>query len=246
MAFKEREIWASVTHSRNPLLAKEHTIIMTKSVVVVEDDREVREQIVAILGLAPGIRCIGAFATGEEALAKIPAQHPDVVLMDIGLPGISGIDCVAQLKKLDSAPQIIMVTGYEDTYHLFRALKAGANGYLLKSSLPKELLDAVRDVDTGGAPMSSPIARKVVEHFHVHLQDDQKTDNISQREQQVLALLASGFIYREIGEQLGIGMETVRSHIRSICQKMQVRNRMEAVAKHSARLSSGEINCSHL
>jgi DNA-binding NarL/FixJ family response regulator len=219
---------------------------MTKSVVVVEDHREVREQIVAILDLAPDIRCIGAFATGEEVLAKIPALHPDVVLMDIGLPGISGIDCVAQLKKLDSAPQIIMITVYEDTDRIFRALKAGANGYLLKSSPPKELLDAVRDVDTGGAPMSSPIARKVVKHFHVQLQDDQKIDNISQREQQVLALLASGFIYREIGEQLGIGVETVRSHIRSICQKMQVRNRVEAVAKHAARVNSGAINCSHL
>jgi DNA-binding NarL/FixJ family response regulator len=208
---------------------------MTKSVVVVEDDRGLREQIVAILRTAPDIKCIGAYATAEEALAKIPAQNPDVVLMDIGLPGMSGIECVAQLKKLNSAPQIIMVTVYEDTDRLFRALKAGANGYLVKSSPPEELLDAVRDVDTGGAPMSSHIACKVVEHFHVQEPHDREKNNISQREQQVLTLLASGFIYKEIGDQLGISMETVRSHVKNICQKMHVRNRVEAVARHQAR-----------
>jgi DNA-binding NarL/FixJ family response regulator len=208
---------------------------MTKSVVVVEDDRGLREQLVAILRTAPDIKCIGAYATAEEALPKIAAQNPDVVLMDIGLPGMSGIDCVAQLKKLNSAPQIIMVTVYEDSDRIFRALKAGANGYLVKSSPPDELLDAVRDVDTGGAPMSSHIACKVVEHFHVQEPHDQEKINISQREQQVLSLLASGFIYKEIGDQLGISMETVRSHVKNICQKMHVRNRVEAVAKHQAR-----------
>ncbi|HEV7928231.1 MAG TPA: response regulator transcription factor [Verrucomicrobiae bacterium] len=210
---------------------------MTKSVVVVEDDRGLREQIVAILRTAPDIKCIGAYATGEEALAKIPAQNPDVVLMDIRLPGMSGIECVGQLKKLNSAPQIIMVTVYEDTDRIFKALKAGANGYLVKSSPPDELLDAVRDVDTGGAPMSSHIACKVVEHFHVQEPDDHEKNNISQREQQVLTLLASGFIYKEIGDQLGIGVETVRSHVKNICQKMHVRNRVEAVAKHQARIN---------
>jgi len=208
---------------------------MTKSVVVVEDDRGLREQLVAILRTAPDIKCIAAFATAEEALAKIPAQNPDVVLMDIGLPGMSGIDCVAQLKKLDSAPQIIMVTVYEDADRIFRALKAGANGYLVKSSPPDELLDAVRDVDAGGAPMSSHIACKVVEHFHVQEPHHQEKDDISQRERQVLTLLASGFIYKEIGDQMGISMETVRSHVKNICQKMHVRNRVEAVAKHQAR-----------
>jgi DNA-binding NarL/FixJ family response regulator len=208
---------------------------MTKTVVVVEDDKGLREQLVAILRSAPDIKCLGAFATAEEALAKIPNQNPDVVLMDIGLPGMSGIDCVAQLKKFSPAPQIIMVTVYEDSDRIFRALKAGANGYLLKSSPPEELLDAVRDVDNGGAPMSSHIACKVVEHFHVQEPRDQEKANISQREGQVLALLASGFIYKEIGDQLGISMETVRSHVKNICQKMHVRNRVEAVAKHQAK-----------
>jgi DNA-binding NarL/FixJ family response regulator len=208
---------------------------MTKSVVVVEDNRGLREQLVAILRSAPDIKCIGAFATGEEAIAKIPAQNPDVVLMDIGLPGMSGIDCVAQLKKLNSAPQIIMVTVYEDSDRIFKALKAGANGYLVKSSPPDELLDAVRDVDTGGAPMSSHIACKVVEHFHVQEPHHHEEGDISPRERQVLTLLASGFIYKEIGDQLGISMETVRTHVKNICLKMHVRNRVEAVAKHQAR-----------
>jgi DNA-binding NarL/FixJ family response regulator len=208
---------------------------MTKSVVVVEDDKGLREQLVAILRSAPDIKCVGAFATAEEALSKIPAQKPDVVLMDIGLPGMSGIECVVQLKKLNSPPQIIMVTVYEDSDRLFRALKAGANGYLVKSSPPEELLDAVRDVETGGAPMSSHIACKVVEHFHGQKQDDCEKENISQREQQVLSLLASGFIYKEIGDQLGISVETVRSHVKNICQKMHVRNRVEAVARHQAK-----------
>jgi DNA-binding NarL/FixJ family response regulator len=201
----------------------------------VEDDRGLREQLVAILRSAPDIKCVGAFANAEDALAKIPAQNPDVVLMDIGLPGMSGIECVAQLKKLNSAPQIIMVTVYEDSDRIFRALKAGANGYLVKSSPPDELLDAVRDVDTGGAPMSSHIACKVVEHFHVQESRDHEKDSLSQREQQVLTLLASGFIYKEIGDQLGISMETVRSHVKNICQKMHVRNRVEAVARHQAK-----------
>ena len=208
---------------------------MTKSVVVVEDDRRLRDQIVAILRTASDIKCVGAFASAEEALAKIPGQKPDVVLMDIGLPGMSGIQCVAQLKRLNPAPQIIMVTVYEDSDCIFKALKAGANGYLVKSSPPDELLDAVRDVDAGGAPMSSHIACKVVEHFHVRQAVDEETENLSQREIQVLTLLASGFIYKEIGDQLGISMETVRSHVKNICQKMHVRNRVEAVARHQAK-----------
>ncbi len=211
---------------------------MTKSVVVVEDDRGLREQLVAILRSAKDIRCVGAYATGEEALAKVPGQNPDVVLMDIGLPGMSGIECVAQLKKMNSAPQIIMVTVYEDSDRIFKALKAGANGYLVKSSPPDKLLDAVRDVDTGGAPMSSHIACKVGEHFHAQEPDQPEKNNISQRERQVLSLLASGFIYKEIGDQLGISVETVRSHVKNICQKMHVRNRLEAIAKLQVKSTS--------
>src|ERR1700743_2617966 len=166
---------------------------MKKTVVIVEDDRGLREQLIQILESAPEIKCLGAFTPAEEALPKILEKKPDVVLMDIKLPNMSGIQCVAEIKKVSPNMQIIMVTVYEDSERIFRALKAGANGYLVKSSPPEQLLDAVRDVDTGGAPMSSHIACKVVEYFHVQGQNRYENDNISQREQQVLSLLASGF-----------------------------------------------------
>ena len=208
---------------------------MNKKVAVVEDNNVLREQLIEILNSADDIHCVGAYASGEEALAHLPADNPDVVLMDIKLPGISGIECVAQLKRLMPAVQIIMVTVYEDGERLFRALKAGANGYLVKSAPPHNLLEAVRDVYAGGSPMSSHIARKVVQHFHLLGTSPAESENLSPREQQVLELLASGFVYKEIGDKLKIGVETVRTHVKSICQKMHVRNRVEAVAKHSLR-----------
>jgi DNA-binding NarL/FixJ family response regulator len=204
---------------------------MRRSVVVVEDDPQLRCQLLEILATAPDIKCVGAFASGEEAVKRIPLQNPDVVLMDIKLPGMSGIQCVAQLKRLNPASQIIMVTVYKDSERIFMALKAGADGYLLKSDPPDQLLEAVRDVKTGGAPISSHIARKVVEHFHLLTGDQPENKSLSPREEQVLALLASGFIYKEIADQLGIGVTTVRTYVTKICEKMQVRNRLEAVAK---------------
>jgi DNA-binding NarL/FixJ family response regulator len=208
---------------------------MNKKVAVVEDNQALREQLVQILSSAEDIRCVGAFASAEEALKQIPIRNPDVVLMDIKLPGISGIECVTQLKAIRPELQIIMVTVYEDSESLFRALKAGANGYLVKSGPPKQLLEAVRDVYGGGSPMSSHIARKVVRHFQIVGPSSAEAENLSPREQQVLALLASGFLYKEIGDKLQIGVETVRTYVKSICQKMHVRNRLEAVAKHHVR-----------
>ena len=205
---------------------------MKKSVAVVEDDQGLRDQIVEILNAAPDIKCVGAFASGEEGLKGIPMRSPDVVLMDIRLPGISGIQCVTELKRLKPSIQIIMVTVYEDTERIFKALKAGASGYLVKSSPPSQLLDSVRDVFAGGAPMSSHIARKVVQHFHLLGPAPQNAQSLSPREQQVLELLASGLIYKEIADQLNIGVETVRTYVKNICQKMHVHNRVEAVARH--------------
>ena len=204
---------------------------MNKKVAVVEDNPVLRGQLVQILGTAEDIRCVGAFASAEEALRQIPSKNPDVVLMDIKLPGMSGIECVAELKALMPELQIIMVTVYEDSESLFRALKAGANGYLVKSGPPKALLEAVRDVSAGGSPMSSHIARKVVQHFQTVGQSNAEGENLSPREQQVLALLSSGFLYKEIADKLQIGVETVRTYVKNICQKMHVRNRVEAVAK---------------
>ena len=205
---------------------------MKKSVVVVEDNRGLREQLVQILEAAPDLKCLGAFPSAEEAIPQILAKNPDVVLMDIRLPGMSGIQCVAEIKKVLPAMQIIMVTVYEDSERIFRALKAGANGYLVKSSPPKKLLAAIRDVSTGGAPLSSHIANKVVRHFHLIGNSPHEAENLSPRENEVLELLASGFIYKEIGDKLSIGTETVRTHVKNICQKMHVRSRLEAVAKH--------------
>ena len=207
---------------------------MNKKVVVVEDNRVLRDQLVQILSGADDIRCVGAFVSAEEALKGIPAIKPDVILMDIKLPGMSGIECVAELKRKMPAVQIIMVTVYEDSERLFRALKAGANGYLVKSSPPQQLLAAIRDVSTGGAPMSSHIASKVVRHFHLIGVSPTESENLSPREREVLELLASGFIYKEIGDKLNIGVETVRTYVKNICQKMHVRSRLEAVAKHKA------------
>ena len=204
----------------------------SKLVVVVEDDRGLREQLVKILEAAPDVKCIGAYVSAEEALPKILGNHPDVVLMDIKLPGMSGIQCVAEIKKVVPDMQIIMVTVYEDSERIFRALKAGANGYLVKSSPPEQLLEAIRDVHKGGAPMSSHIARKVVKHFHLMGPHVDKAENTSPREREVLDLLSQGFIYKEIADQLNIGAETVRTHVKNICQKMHVRSRLEAVARH--------------
>jgi DNA-binding NarL/FixJ family response regulator len=207
---------------------------MRKTVIVVEDDRGLRDQLTEILENAPDIECLGAFASAEEALPQILEKNPDVVLMDIKLPGMSGIQCVSEIKKARANMQIIMVTVYEDSERIFRALKAGANGYLVKSSPPEQLLEAIRDAYKGGAPMSSHIARKVVQHFHLLGPSPTETENLSPRERQVLDLLAMGFIYKEIGSKLDIGTETVRTYVKNICQKMHVRGRLEAVAKHRA------------
>jgi DNA-binding NarL/FixJ family response regulator len=207
---------------------------MKKSVVIVEDDEGLRGQLVQILESESDIKCLGAFGSAEDALPQILAKNPDVVLMDIKLPGMSGIQCVAEIKKAAPLMQVIMVTIYEDSERIFRALKAGASGYLVKSSPPDQLLAAIRDVYEGGAPMSGHIARKVVKHFHLIGDSPHEAENLSPREREVLQLLASGFIYKEIGDQLSIAPETVRTYVKKICQKMHVRSRLEAVARHRA------------
>jgi DNA-binding NarL/FixJ family response regulator len=208
---------------------------MIKKVAIVEDDRGLREQLAQILGAAPDVRFVGACASGEEALERIHVLQPDVVLMDIKLPGMPGIDCVGHLKRALPSLQIIMLTVYEDSESIFRALKAGADGYLVKSSPPEVLLNAIEDVRRGGSPMSSHIARKVVRHFHLVGPSPKESENLSPREQEVLNLLSAGYLYKEISDQLGIGTETVRTYVKNICEKMHVRNRVEAVARHGGQ-----------
>jgi DNA-binding NarL/FixJ family response regulator len=205
---------------------------MKKSVIVVEDDSRLRGQLLQILEDLDDIQCLGACGSAEEALEVVPRKKPDVVLMDIKLPKMSGIQCVHELKKVLPALQVIMVTVYEDTERIFKALKSGASGYLVKSGPPEQLIAAIRDVFSGGAPMSGHIARKVVQHFHSLGPAPEEANNLSPREQQVISLLASGYLYKEIGSRLNIGVETVRTYVKSICQKMHVRSRIEAVAKH--------------
>jgi len=205
----------------------------TKTVVIVEDDPGLREQLLLVLRSARDIECLYAAGSGEEALEMIPKRPPDVVLMDIQLPGISGIECVPALKKRLPELEFIMLTVYEDAERIFRALKAGASGYLIKSGPPEKLFEAIRDVHSGGAQFSAHIARKVVQYFHeVPAKPARETEKLSPRESEVIGLLASGYIYKEIADQLGIGTETVRTYVKNICSKLHVKNRTEAVAKH--------------
>ena len=204
---------------------------MHKRVVVVEDNKGLREQLVQILCTTDDIRCVGAFTTAEEALKKIPGLKPDVVLMDIKLPGMSGIDCVAELKRTMPALQIIMVTVYEDTERIFRALRAGACGYLLKRCTPEELISAIREVRQGGAPMSRDIARKVIASFQEPLKTTAEMEELSPREREILELLAQGLPNKEIARRMGVNDGTVRWHLRHVYDKLHVRSRTEAALK---------------
>ena len=172
--------------------------------------------------------------SAEDALKELPGVKPDVVLMDINLPGMNGVECVRQLKPLLPQTQVMMLTVYEDTENIFNALAAGANGYMLKRTSSKELIEAIHEVQRGGSPMTMHIARKVVQSFQ-KTAPAQPAENLSEREQQVLDLLSQGLIYKEIAEKLGISYETVHTYIRRIYEKLQVRTRTEAVAKFLRR-----------
>lgn len=202
-----------------------------RRVAIVEDDSGLRVQLEKILNSAPGVCCVGTYGSAEKALAGMSATRPDVILMDINLPGISGIECVARLRKFLPSTHVIMLTVYEDSDRIFQALQAGADGYLVKSSPTDVLLRAIEDVHQGGAPMSSHIARKVVRHFRQGEPSRDEAANLAPREREVLNLLASGFVYKEIADQLGIGTETVKTYVKNICKKLHVRNRLEAVAR---------------
>lgn len=203
-----------------------------KTVVVVEDDLRLRQQLVKVLEKPSDIECLYAVSSAEEALEKIPAGAPDVVLMDIKLPGKSGIDCIHELKKRVSRLEIVMLTAYEEEDNIFRALKEGASGYLLKTSTPDDIFNAIRDVHSGGAPFSSHIARKVARYFRQDKQIEDENQSLSAREREVLRLLASGYIYKEVADQLDITIETVRTYVKRICLKLQVRSKVEAIIKY--------------
>lgn len=203
-----------------------------KTVVVVEDDARLQQHLITILGTQEDITCLGAVSSAEEALEKVPGQQPDIVLMDINLPGISGIDCIRELKTKLPHLEVIMLTAYEEEDNVFRALKEGASGYLLKSSTPEDIYNAIRDVYSGGAPFSSHIARKVAQYFRDERKVEHENERLSPREKEVLKLLASGYIYKEVADQLDLTLETVRTYVKRICQKLHVRSKVEAIIKY--------------
>jgi DNA-binding NarL/FixJ family response regulator len=199
-------------------------------VSIVEDDTRLRESLSVVVGGADGFRCIGGYASGEAALKQMPLDWPEVVLMDINLPQMSGIECVAKLKKLRPELHVIMLTIYVDAEKIFQSLQAGASGYLIKQTRPAEILDAIADVQRGGAPMSHMIAKKVVEYFQKRPAASE-AENLTKRENEILTLLAKGLQDKEIAEMLSLSFFTVRGYIKNIYEKLHVRSRAEAVAK---------------
>jgi DNA-binding NarL/FixJ family response regulator len=204
---------------------------MAITVSIVEDNDQLRGTLARVIDRAEGFQCSGQHASAEAALESLPNEKPDVVLMDINLPGMNGVECARRLKQLVPQTHVVMLTVYEDTENIFNALAAGAMGYMLKRTPRDELLAAIREVVRGGSPMTTHIARKVVQSFQRAHASTQPTEDLSPREKEVLDCLAQGFLYKEIAEKLGISYETVHTYIRRIYEKLQVRTRTEAVAK---------------
>lgn len=202
------------------------------TVSIVDDEKELCQSIATFVNGAPGFRCVSMYHSGEAALEHLPQDKPDVVLMDIHLNGMSGIDCVESLKASVPQMQIMMLTVYEDTDQIFKALSAGASGYMLKRLTPNKLLEAIRDVHGGGSPMSSPIARKVVASFQHEKQKNGEQTHFTSREQMVLDCFARGLTYKQTAEQLNISIDTIRTYVRRIYEKLHVQSATEAVAKY--------------
>jgi len=205
---------------------------MSIKVAIVEDNDKIREGLAAIIDGSDGFICSATYESAEEALRRLPAYAPDVVLMDIQLPKMSGIECVEKLKEEHPDLQIMMLTVYEDDEKIFKSLVAGATGYILKRTPPSELLEAIRELHEGGSPMSDQIARKVVQAFQQMGKSSKETENLSDREMEILSYLAKGYHDKEIAEKLFLSVKTVRTHLRNIYKKLHVRSRTEAVLKY--------------
>jgi DNA-binding NarL/FixJ family response regulator len=204
---------------------------MPIKVAIVEDDTRIRESLAVLLNGSDEFSCAGAYPNAEAALKQMPQQWPDVVLMDINLPGMSGIECVAKLKELRPALHIIMLTICADDEEIFDSLRKGASGYLIKKTPPAKILEAIADVHSGGAPMSSAIARRVVQYMRQEPASPGKPENLSKREYEILGYLAKGYQYKEIADVLSISLLTVSTHIKNIYEKLHVHSRTEAVVK---------------
>jgi DNA-binding NarL/FixJ family response regulator len=211
-----------------------HGVAMSAAIKVsiVEDDDWIRENLANQIRQTAGFTCLACYRNGEEALAQIPKALPDVVLMDINLPRMSGIECVRKLKAIIPTSQVLMLTVYEDSEKIFDSLLAGASGYLLKRTPQSEIIGAIRDVHSGNSPMTGHIARKVVQYFNQRGDAQKEIDKLSRREREVLDQLAQGNAYKEIADVLSVSIDTVRMHIKGIYGKLHVHSRGEAVAKY--------------
>lgn len=203
---------------------------MTK-IAIVEDNRTTREGLETIVNLSPDFRCVCTCATAEEALRVLPGHEPELILMDIQLPSMSGVECVARLKELLPGVKAIMVTVYEDPDRIYSALRAGASGYLLKRSTPEEVLSAMREVQQGGGAMSGEIARKVIGYFRDQATTTAAVDQLTTREREVLELVVHGLSNKEIADRLGVTVAAVRWHLKHIYHKLHVHSRTEAALK---------------
>lgn len=207
---------------------------MPIKVAIIEDDSRVRQSLAVLIDGAGSFSCVGAFHNAETALKQMSGEWPDVVLMDINLPNMSGIECVAKLKEMRPSLLIVMLTSYEDNELIFDSLTAGASGYLTKRTPPAAILDAIADVHRGGSPITSSIARQIVRYFHDKRRAPEMPE-LSKRESEILELLSEGQKNKEIAASLSISIETVRIHVRHIYEKLHVRSRTEAVAKYLKR-----------
>ncbi|MGA9365282.1 MAG: response regulator transcription factor [Bacteroidota bacterium] len=205
---------------------------MPIKVAIVEDNDRIREGLAVLIDGSEGFQCSAAYESAEEALRYLPSYHPDGVLMDIQLPRMSGIECVEKLKENNPNVQVIMLTVFEDDEKVFKSIVAGATGYVLKRTPPAELLGAIKEVHEGGSPMSDQIARKVVRAFQQMGKSSKDTENLSEREMEILSYLAKGYQDQEIADHFFISVKTVRTHLRNIYQNLHVRSRTQAVLKY--------------
>jgi DNA-binding NarL/FixJ family response regulator len=204
---------------------------MAITISIVEDEHSTRQALLKLLEGTSEVRCLSNYRTGEEALTGIPIEKPEIALVDINLPGMSGIECVAGLKAKMPYLRVLMLTTYDDGNVIFDSLRAGASGYLLKKAGYDELIGAIKELHEGGAPMSMRVARQVVNHFHQIQEPASETEKLSKREQEILTLLAKGYLNKEISDELKISMGTVSTHLQHIYEKLHVRSRTEAAAK---------------
>jgi DNA-binding NarL/FixJ family response regulator len=205
---------------------------MSIKVAIVDDDEGIRSGLASLIRRAPALKLAGDYADAESALKEIPRRPADVVLMDINLPGMNGVECVRQLKAALPASQFLMLTVYEDSDSLFNSLKAGASGYLLKRTASARLLEAIRDVHSGGSPMTPQLARRVVQFFSKPSQGELEAARLTAGEKEFLDQLSKGYAYKEIADRMGIAIDTVRSYVRTVYEKLHVHSRTEAVVKY--------------